>query len=119
MRHHKYNSGFKFVLEPEDFNKYTEKELLQYCPGATMYMPGVNDFSSKILNKQMPGLTSLVFDFEDACPHDRVEEAEANVLSMLDIFAAALDEQKISYDDLPLVFFEFVITINLFVLPIN
>lgn len=104
MRHHKYNSGFKFVLEPEDFNKYTEKELLQYCPGATMYMPGVNDFSSKILNKQMPGLTSLVFDFEDACPHDRVEEAEANVLSMLDIFAAALDEQKISYDDLPLVF---------------
>ena len=104
MRHHKYNSGFKFVLEPEDFNKYTEKELLQYCPGATMYMPGVNDFSSKILNKQMPGLTSLVFDFEDACPHDRVEEAEANVLSMLDVFAAALDEQKISYDDLPLVF---------------
>lgn len=104
MRHHKYNSGFKFVLEPEDFNKYTEKELLQYCPGATMYMPGVNDFSSKILNKQMPGLTSLVFDFEDACPHDRVEEAEANVLSMLDIFAAALDEQKISYDDLPLIF---------------
>ena len=31
MRHHKYNPNFEFVVEPEDFNKYSDKELLQYC----------------------------------------------------------------------------------------
>ena len=31
-----YNPGFKFVVEPEHFNKYTDRELLQYCLGATM-----------------------------------------------------------------------------------
>ena len=37
MRHHMYNPDFKFVVEPEHFNKYTDRELLQYCLGATMY----------------------------------------------------------------------------------
>lgn len=47
MRHHMYNPGFKFVVEPEHFNKYTDRELLQYCLGATMYMPGFKKFYSK------------------------------------------------------------------------
>ncbi len=104
MRHHGYNPGFKFVIEPESFNKYTDKNLLQYCLGATMYMPGTKDFSSKILKKQMPGLTSIVFDFEDACPENLVEQAETNVLGMLDLFSTAIDEKELSYDDLPLIF---------------
>ena len=76
MRHHQYNSDFKFVVPPEDFCKYTERELLQYCLGATMYMPGTKDFSRKVLNRELPGLTSMVFCFEDACPEGQVEEAE-------------------------------------------
>lgn len=104
MRHHGYNPTFKFVVEPEDFNKYTEKDLLQYCLGATMYMPGVKNFSDKILKKQIPGLTSIVFDFEDACPESRVVEAEANVLKMLDLVSSAIDEGELSYEDLPLIF---------------
>ncbi len=50
MRHHMYNPDFKFVVEPEHFNKYTDRELLQYCLGATMYMPGFKDFAPKILS---------------------------------------------------------------------
>ena len=50
MRHHMYNPDFKFEIEPEHFNKYTDRELLQYCLGATMYMPGFKDFPPKILN---------------------------------------------------------------------
>ena len=45
MRHHLYNPDFKFVVEPEVFDKYTDRELLQYCLGATMYMPGTKDFA--------------------------------------------------------------------------
>lgn len=61
-----YNPGFKFVVEPEHFNKYTDRELLQYCLGATMYMPGFKDFTPKILNNSIPGLTTIVLCFEDA-----------------------------------------------------
>lgn len=104
MKHHKYNPNFKFVVEPEEFNKYSDKELLQYCLGATMYMPGTKDFSSKILNKELPGLTSIVFCFEDACPENLVPEAERNVLHILDILSTALDNKELSYDDLPLIF---------------
>lgn len=104
MKHHRYNPDFKFVVDPEDFNKYSDKELLQYCLGATMYMPGTKDFSSKILNREMPGLTSMVFCFEDACPEELVPEAEQNVLHLLDVLSTSLDNKDITYDDLPLVF---------------
>lgn len=104
MRHHKYNPNFEFVVEPKDFNKYSDKNLLQYCLGATMYMPGTKDFSQKILNNDMPGLTSMVFCFEDACPEDKVEEAETNVIHVLDVLATALEEGTLTYDNLPLIF---------------
>ena len=71
MRHHRYNPDFEFVVEPESFDKYTERELLQYCLGATMYMPGYKDFASKILSNAMPGLTSMVMCCEDACPEEQ------------------------------------------------
>lgn len=104
MRHHKYNPDFKFVIEPEEFNKYTDKEILQYCLGATMYMPGTKDFSKKILSHEMPGLTSMVFCFEDACPEGQVEEAEKNVIHVLDVLSNALDSGDLTYHELPLIF---------------
>lgn len=104
MRHHKYNPNFEFVSKPEDFNKYTDKSILQYCLGATMYMPGTKDFSEKILSHEMPGVTSIVFCFEDACPEGQVEEAEKNVIHVLDVLATALEEEQLSYDDIPLIF---------------
>ena len=104
MKHHQYNPNYQFVVEPEDFDKYSDRELLQYCLGATMYMPGIKDFSDKVLKKQLPGLTSFVFDFEDACPADKVEEAESNVLRMLEVFSTAIDRGELSYADLPLIF---------------
>ena len=84
MRHHRYNPDFKFIVEPESFDKYTDRELLQYCLGATMYMPGFKDFAPKILSKAMPGLTSMVLCCEDACPEERVPEAEENIHKLLD-----------------------------------
>ncbi|MDO4563323.1 MAG: HpcH/HpaI aldolase/citrate lyase family protein [Clostridia bacterium] len=104
MRHHKYNPGFEFISKPEDFSKYTDRELLQYCLGATMYMPGTKDFSEKILSRDMPELTSMVFCFEDACPEELVEAAEENVVRVLGILSDALDSGSLTYDDLPLIF---------------
>ena len=104
MRHHLYNSNFQFVVEPENFNKYTDRELLQYCLGATMYMPGTKDFAPKILSGSMPGLTTIVLCFEDACPESQVEEAEQNVYRLLDTVTDAVETGKLSKDKVPLIF---------------
>ena len=104
MRHHLYNPDFKFVVEPESFNKYTDRELLQYCLGATMYMPGTKDFAPKILSNAMPGLTTIVLCFEDACPEDQVEAAGENVHKLLETVTAAVDRGELSADRVPLIF---------------
>ena len=46
----------------------------------------------------------MVFCFEDACPEGQVEEAEKNVIHVLDVLSAALDNGELTYEDLPLIF---------------
>lgn len=104
MRHQRYNPDFSFVVEPEHFNKYTDRDLLQYCLGATMYMPGYKDFLEKILDNSMPGLTTMVLDFEDACPEERVPEAMENVHTLLAAVTDAVDSGKLDADLVPLIF---------------
>ncbi|HHX71728.1 MAG TPA: HpcH/HpaI aldolase/citrate lyase family protein [Clostridiales bacterium] len=104
MKHNQYNQEFKFVKNPEEFSKYTDKDFLRFCLGAAMYMPGTNEFVSKILNKEMPELTTMVFCFEDACPESDVPAAEKNVINTLETLSAAIDKGELNYSDLPLIF---------------
>lgn len=105
MRHHQYNPAFTFTVDPIDFNKYTERELLQYCLGATMYMPGHQDFADAIIEKKYVGLTSMVLCFEDACKLEDVPRAEKNSIELLDRLCKALDDGSFLYQDLPLLVF--------------
>ncbi len=104
MRHHLYNPEFKFVVKPEHFNKFTDRQLLQYCLGATMYMPGFKDFTMKILTHAMPGLTTIVFCFEDACPEEKVSEAMENVHHLLSAVTNAVESGMLNPDHVPLIF---------------
>lgn len=104
MKHHRYNPDFKFVEEPVSFDRNTDPELLRYCLGATMYMPGYQDFTGKILSEAMPGLTSMVLCFEDACPESRLPDAEANTITLLDVVGDALENGSVSPDAIPLIF---------------
>lgn len=105
MKHHQYNPGYEFVKEPVDFNKYTDRSLLQYCLGATMYMPGTKDFAQAVIDKKYPGLTSMVMCFEDACPEEDVPAAEINSIHVLDTLKEAEDNGLLKYEDIPLLFF--------------
>ena len=58
MIHHQYNPNYSFVKNPIDFNKYTDRELLQYCLGATMYMPGTKDFAQAVIEFFKPLFTA-------------------------------------------------------------
>ncbi len=105
MKHHKYNPEFQFVLDPQNFDKYTDRNLLQYCLGATMYMPGTKDFYDAIVTEKYPGLTSMVMCFEDACDEEDVPKAQQNCIKMLDELNEAIDRGIFSYENLPLLIF--------------
>lgn len=105
MKHHQYNPNFKFVVAPEDFNKYTDREVLQYCLGATMYMPGHKDFAQAIIDKKYPGLTSMVMCFEDACKEEDVPRAEINSIELLDTLNDKIKSGEFDYKDFPLIIF--------------
>ena len=105
MKHHQYNPGFKIVKEPVSFDKYTDRGLLQYCLGATMYMPGTKDFVQKIVDRSYPGLTSMVMCFEDACPEQDVPMAELNSIHLLDELNRLVQEGTLDCKDIPLIFF--------------
>ncbi len=104
MKHHQYNPGFQFVKEPVEFNKYTDRSLLQYCLGATLYMPGTKDIVNKILNKSMADLASMVMCFEDAIQEKDLINAEDNVIKHIGTISEALKNGAITHDDVPLTF---------------
>ena len=105
MKHHQYNLSYKFVKDPIDFNKYTDRRLLQYCLGATMYMPGTKDFAQAIVDKKYPGLTSMVMCFEDACKEEDVPAAEQNCIHVLETLREKVERGGLAYEDIPLIFF--------------
>lgn len=105
MIHHQYNPNYHFIKDPIDFNKYTDRELLQYCLGATMYMPGTKDFAQAVIDKKYPGLTSMVMCFEDACKEEDVPSAEINCIHVLDTLADCVKNGTLKFEDIPLIFF--------------
>lgn len=69
-----------------------------------MYMPGFKDFTPKILSHAMPGLTTMVLCFEDACPEERVDEAMKNVHHLLSSVTEAVENGQLDPDYVPLIF---------------
>ena len=104
MRHHSLHRDFSFVREPGEFDKHTPPERLQYCLGATLYMPGTRRILDKLLERRMGELTSMVMCLEDAVDESKLPEAESNVLDHLGALGRALGEEKLPVGDLPLIF---------------
>lgn len=103
MKFHKYNQDFNFVKAPIDFNKYTERDILQYCLGSTLYMPGTKDIKEKVINKDLD-VTSFVMCCEDAIKEEDLPAAEQNILDTLDFLADKIEDGSITINDIPLIF---------------
>lgn len=103
MRHHSYNPNFNFIKSPVEFNKYTDRDTLQYCLGATLYMPGTKDIKEKVLHHQLD-VTSLVMCCEDAIKEEDLPIAEQNILDHMDFFADKIAAGELTHDDIPLIF---------------
>lgn len=86
-----------------EFNKYTDRDTLQYCLGATLYMPGTKDIKDKVVNHQLD-VTSLVMCCEDAIKEEDLPIAERNILDHMDFFADKIAAGELTHDDIPLIF---------------
>jgi len=104
MKHHLYNPDFEFVHEPVSFDKNTKRELLQYCLGATLYMPGTKEITDKILSKSILDYTSMVMCCEDAIDVNDLNKAEENILNHLSSLSKAVKKGQIQLSDIPLTF---------------
>ncbi|WP_066061247.1 HpcH/HpaI aldolase/citrate lyase family protein [Neobacillus soli] len=94
-----------FFQKPQTFTKYTNRELLSYGLGATLYMPATRpNIHQEILSKKHEGLTSLVIDLEDAVGDNEVKKAEALLIVELLKLYAELNKGYLSFLDLPLMF---------------
>ncbi|MEG6522002.1 HpcH/HpaI aldolase/citrate lyase family protein [Desulfotomaculum sp. 1211_IL3151] len=73
-----------FYISPADCSLATDKNILAHALGATLYMPGTANRSiSKVINNEIPGLTSTVLCLEDAVDDREVEAAEQNLALQL------------------------------------
>lgn len=93
-----------FKCQPELFSRDSEKELLQYSLGATLYIPatrsniGEDIISGKIKAK------SIVMCLEDAIGDKEVDEAEKKLAEHLNKINVAIKDNIINYENLSLIF---------------
>jgi citrate lyase beta subunit len=94
-----------FYKKSQDFDKYSNRELLAYGLGATLYMPATRpNIHQDILLKKHEGLTSLVIDLEDAVGDHEVGGAEELLVAELFNLYGELNKGFLSVGDLPLLF---------------
>ncbi|MGG1674709.1 HpcH/HpaI aldolase/citrate lyase family protein [Neobacillus sp. NRS-1170] len=94
-----------FYQKPQSFSKYSERELLSYGLGATLYMPATRpNIHQEILSKKHDGLTSLVIDLEDAVGDKEVHRAERLLIRELIHLFGELNKGFLNFEDLPLMF---------------
>ncbi|WP_282172775.1 HpcH/HpaI aldolase/citrate lyase family protein [Cytobacillus firmus] len=94
-----------FYKEPSYFNKRSDRELLSYALGATLYMPATRpNIHQDLLSKKHAGLSSMVICLEDAIGDDEVELAENLLCSELENLSSDLVKGLCEEEDLPLIF---------------
>jgi citrate lyase beta subunit len=109
MKHFSYETENRmkdiFFKEPESFNKYSNKELLSYVLGATLYMPANKDsIAEDVIGRKFPELTSMVIDLEDAVGDQQLFKAEEKLLKHIPTIYKAVEQQELTVLDLPLIF---------------
>ena len=109
MKHFSYESDERikeiFYKEPETFTKYTDKDVLAYALGATLYMPATKESIAKdVIAKKFNELTSMVIDLEDAVGDNQLQQAEDMLFEHIKAIYKAMENQRLTIEELPLIF---------------
>lgn len=93
------------IIEPNEWNANSPKEVLQYAVGGLLYMPATNTkIADTLIEKRHPEYTSICLCLEDAIGDDMVKQAELCVHDTLKKLYEAVKEGTVSMNDLPLIF---------------
>ena len=90
-----------FYIPPGDFDKYSEKGLLEHALGALLYYPAIKTGLVKFIQANSQ-VKSIVFCLEDAIGDNQVEQAHKNLLLQLKKLKSLHTSAKIAC--LPLMF---------------
>ncbi len=114
LKHFSYLTGTQieevFHIPPGEFTRRSDRELLAYSLGATLYMPGTrtemaSDIrSGKFLDGKFAGLISMVMCLEDSISDGEVAEATDNVVAQVKQLNSWLARGELREEQLPLIF---------------
>ncbi|MCX7748329.1 MAG: HpcH/HpaI aldolase/citrate lyase family protein [Clostridia bacterium] len=94
-----------FYIKPSVFDLDTNKNLLSYALGATLYMPATRkNIGEDLIHRKYPELSSVIICMEDSIDDSDVEYAEKNVFENFQRLNEALAEGLIDIHELPLLF---------------
>lgn len=94
-----------FYKKPNNFNKSTTKEILQFALGANLYMNSMKNFYEKIVCGDFKELGTISICFEDATKDSEVECSENKVIDMLNNLDYYIANNKSKIEEIPLIFF--------------
>ncbi|MGW4364763.1 HpcH/HpaI aldolase/citrate lyase family protein [Nocardia takedensis] len=87
-----------FHRQPEPFGAHTDRELLAYALGATLYAPATRpDLAETIRKRSDRGVCSMVIDLEDAVADHEVESAKQRAVETLDLLASSPDPNPLLF----------------------
>ena len=93
------------LINGTEFNKGSSREVLQYAIGGMLYMPATRTkIVQDVIEQKNPDMKSICLDLEDSIGDDTVEEALILLKSTLSKLCTATKEDKLSVDNLPLIF---------------
>ena len=105
MKYFNNCDGLLFYKDPKSFTKYTDKNTLKYAIGANMYMPGTqNNIFEKLIQNNFQDIGAITLCCEDAIAESELEEAENNILNILESLYIQYLEDKTLINRLPLIF---------------
>jgi citrate lyase beta subunit len=114
LKHFSYLTGTQveevFHVPPGEFTRRSDRDLLAYSLGATLYMPGTrkeiaSDIrSGKFLDGRFAGLISMVMCLEDSISDVEVEEATDNIAAQVNKLFEWVEQGELKEEQIPLMF---------------
>ena len=104
MRHNAATSPDIFFRRPQSFSRHSERDLLRYCLGGTLYMPSTRAVMGKIVAGELTDVLSMVMCFEDAIRAEDLSSGEDNVIEQLGWLASRVEAGDLAEEDVPLIF---------------
>lgn len=101
-----YRDSVKLSIEPQEWNKNSGKEILQYCVGGLLYMPASQEIAEKIISGKLSNVKSMVLDLEDALGDDMISFGQRKIVETFKTLDNAVKDKNVQFDinNVPLIF---------------